>query len=295
MTMGKFGIRILLAAMLLVITVFVPAVSAADSTSKENQDKYIEDPWFEKGDELNRLSGDEVCAFAEKNETIRKMIEEDLKIKPVQIESLKDLENLPDNYPEDIKKLIIENFTSKNISQQFSTKATTTNTVNVWIVADEEYRSFLGSNWQTYASNTIENADDAFFNDHNINFVVGKYSEWDSTDSENNCSKLLDEAELESGWLSNKQGMDMLAVFTYQATDHRGVSENGGDAWLMKHHLDSGWDWHIAQHEASHNYRCPDHGYSTSPYCIMTYTYMMITNDWCSSCDQIIENNRNHF
>ncbi len=32
------------------------------------------------------------------------MIEEDLKVKPVQIESLKDLENLPTNYPEDIKR-----------------------------------------------------------------------------------------------------------------------------------------------------------------------------------------------
>jgi hypothetical protein len=57
------------------------------------------------------------------------MIEEDQKIKPVKIESLKDLENLPANYPEDIKKVIIGNVSSKNIDQQSSTvQTTTTNT-----------------------------------------------------------------------------------------------------------------------------------------------------------------------
>ncbi|AKB83750.1 hypothetical protein MSBR3_3172 [Methanosarcina barkeri 3] len=296
MIKNKSGISAIFAAILLVSIAFVPAVSATDNTTKRNQDKDIVEPWFEKGDELNRLSGDELRTLAEQNETIRKMIKEDLKIEPVQIESLKSLENLPDNYPDDVKNAIIENFTSRNVSQQFSTKATTTtNTVNVWIVADEEYRSTYGSNWQTQAYNTIENADNAFYSDHDIDFVVGKYSTWDSTDSEDNCSELLDEAELESGWLSNKQGMDMLAVFTDQGTDHRGVSENGGDAWLMDHQITSGWDWHLAQHEASHNYRCPDHKYATTPYCIMTYNYMMITDDWCSSCDQTIENNRNHF
>ncbi|NLA43520.1 hypothetical protein GX865_05240, partial [Candidatus Saccharibacteria bacterium] len=251
----KFGIGALLAAMLLMSMVFVPAVNAADNAAKENQDDTsVGEPWFEKGDELNRLSIDELRALAEQNETVRKMIEEDLKIKPAQIESLKDLENLPDNYPEDIRKAEIENFTSKNINQQFSTKATTTNTVDVWIVADEEYRSTFGSNWQTQAYNTIENADNAFYNDHNINFVVGKYSTWDSDDSTDNSSLLLAEAQSETGWNSNHQGMDMLAIFTNQAMDHRGRSEsmnyNGGDAWIMKHQITSGWDWHLAQHEA---------------------------------------------
>lgn len=76
------------------------------------------------------------------------MIEEDLKVKPVKIENSKDLENLPANYPEDINKVITETISSKITDQKSSTlQATTTNTVNVWIVADEEHRSTFGSNW----------------------------------------------------------------------------------------------------------------------------------------------------
>ena len=295
----KFRIGILLLTMLLVSTALVPAVSAADSTAKGCQDESIGDPWFEKGDELNRLSGDERHALAEKNETVRKMIEEDLKIKPVKIENLKDLENLPANYPEDIKKIIVGNISLRSIDQQSSiVQTTTTNTVNVWIVADEEYRDTFGSNWQTEAYNTIEGADDAFYSDHSINFVVGKYSTWDSTDSTDSSSVLLSEAQSETGWNSNQQGMDMLAIFTDQGMDNRGRSEsmnyNGGDAWIMKHQISADWDWHLAQHEASHNYDCPDHGY-TGPVCIMTYANMMITANWCVDCDQTIETNRNHF
>ena len=86
----------------------------------------------------------------------------------------------------------------------------------------------------------------------------------------------------------------MLAVFTNQWTTSRGWSEEDGDAWFMKHQLSADWDWHLAQHEASHNYFCQDHGYF-GPDCIMTYTYMMITDSWCSSCATTIENNKNHF
>jgi hypothetical protein len=109
---AKFGIGILLLTTLLIGVVFAPTVSA-DSTAKESQDESIGDPWFKKGDELNRLSGDERRALAEKNKTVRKMIEEDLKIKPVRIENSKDLENLPANYPEDIKKIMIGNISAK--------------------------------------------------------------------------------------------------------------------------------------------------------------------------------------
>jgi len=223
------------------------------------------------------------------------MIEEDLKIKPVKIENSKDLENLPANYPKDIKKIIVGNISSKNVDLQcLATQTTTTNTVNVWIVADEEYRDTFGTNWKTKAYNTIESADDGFYSDHDLNFVVGKYSTWDSTDSTDNSTLLLAEAQSESGWNSNHQSMDMLAIFTDQSLDHMGRSENLGDAWIMKHQISADWDWRLARHEASHNYGCPDHG-DFGPVCIMTYANMMITPTWCNSCDQTIENNRNHF
>ena len=287
----KFGISALLMAMMLVSMVFVPAVSAQEIV-KENKKDIVGEPWIMEIDNLNRLDTDEFLSLANQNKTVRKLLKEDRKIGPVQIESLADLKNIPSNYPKHIKKSIIENFTSNNVDQLFSITQTPV-TVNVWIVADEEYRSYFGSNWQSEAYNTIEAADNAFIRDYNINFEVGKYSEWDSNDDVHD-SGLLDEAQAETGWNTDKQGMDMMAIFTNQETDHRGWSEMLGDAWIMKHQISANWDWHLAQHEASHNYDAPDHGY-VGPYCIMTYTYMMVTDNWCSDCYQTIENNRNHF
>ena len=295
------GISALLVVALLIGAVLMPTVSAQKAV-KENGKETVGDPWFVGIDDLNKLDTDKLLALAKQNETVRKLVEEDRKIEPVQIESFDDLKNIPSNYPVDVKNSIIQNFTSndlagtKNADQQASITQTP-KTVNVWIVADEEYRSYFGINWKTEAYNTIESADNAFIRDHNINFEVGKYSEWDSDDAVHNWT-LLDEAQEESGWNTNKQGMNMMAIFTNQETDNRGWSESldddGGDAWLMKHQISANWDWHLAQHEASHNYDAPDHGYS-GPYCIMTFTYMMVTDTWHDECDQTIETNRNHF
>ena len=103
--------------------------------------------------------------------------------------------------------------------------------------------------------------------------------------------RLLDEAEDEMGWNNNQQGMDMIAVFINQQTDNQGWGEFLGDVWIMKHQISSSWDLHLAQHKAPHNYDCPDHGY-VGPYCIMTYTYMFVTNNWCSGSYQTTEDNR---
>jgi len=285
-----------LVAILFLSVVLVPMGNAKIDTieKEEKQNEAIGTPWFETGDELKRLSTDELHELAESNATIKMIIEEDLKLSGVKIESLADLQNMPDDYPLDIKMEAVDELIS---ASQVTTLST--NTVYVWIVADEEYRSYFGSNWQSEAYETIEAADESFGRDHNINFVVGKYSTWDSNDNVHDSS-LLDEAQSETGWNSDQDGMDMLAVFTNQATDKRGwaesINDDGGDAWIMKHQtsLEPDWDWHVAQHEASHNYGCPDHGYY-GPYCAMTYTFMMGADEWCSSCDSTIETNRNHF
>jgi len=275
---------VLLAA-LLIAAVIVPVMGAIQEDAKERRDRVIGTPWTSSEmDRLSKLDTDQLLALAEQNETVRKLVEEDRKVGDMQIESLEDLLCLPPNHPGNITLI-------GNRSALQSGRSTVT--VNVWIVADKEYRSYFGSNWQNTAHNTIESADNAFYSDHEINFVVGKYSEWDSDDSVHD-GRLLDEAQEETGWNNNQQGMDMMAVFTNQQTDHRGWSEPLGDAWIMKHQISSSWDWHLAQHEASHNYDCPDHGY-VGPYCIMTYTYMFVTDGWCSCCDQTIEDNRDHF
>lgn len=288
----KLGISLMLVAILFTSMVFVLTASAENMTKKS--DKVISTPWFEEVDELNSLTTDELHILATQNETVRKLIEEDQKLESIEIESIEDLKSMPNDFPEGLKQFAMKNLTSSYIAQMSSSTTTrSTNTVYVWIVADEEYRSYFGSNWQSEAYSTIESADNAFYSNHDINFVVGKYSEWDSNDDVHD-SRLLYEAQSETGWNTNQQGMDMMAIFTNRQTDHRGWGEKPGDAWIMKHQITSGWDWHLAQHEASHNYDCPDHGY-LGPYCIMTYTYMMTTDNWCNDCDQTIEDNRNQF
>lgn len=130
-TNTKFGMAALIISVLLVVIFFAPTEDVQKAAEngeeeEENEEKTAGalwsnegDPWFVEGDELNRLSGDELHALAEKNETVRKMLEEDQKLEPVQIESLKDLEHLPENYPEDLKRLMIEDYLARqNLSEE---------------------------------------------------------------------------------------------------------------------------------------------------------------------------------
>jgi len=125
----KPGIAALVLAFLLVVVFFIPTQDtqkAAGNGREEETEKTAAapwfnegDPWFNEGDELNRLSTDELRALAERNETVRKMLEEDQKLEPVQIESLEDLEHLPENYPEEKKRLEIEDYLARqNLSEE---------------------------------------------------------------------------------------------------------------------------------------------------------------------------------
>ena len=124
----KSGMAALVIALLLTVAFFAPAdgiQKVADQGEGEGEENagapwFNEgDPWFEEGDELNRLSNDEIRALAEQNETVRKMLEEDQKLEPVRIESLKDLEHLPENYPAEMKRLEIEDYlVRQNLSEQ---------------------------------------------------------------------------------------------------------------------------------------------------------------------------------
>ena len=130
----KFGISALVIAVLLAAIFFAPTEGTQKAADKGEEEEETEektagapwfnegDPWFAEGDELNRLSGDELRALAEHNETVRKMLEEDQKLEPVQIESLEDLEHLPENYPEELKRLMIEDYLARqNLSEETTT------------------------------------------------------------------------------------------------------------------------------------------------------------------------------
>lgn len=126
----KSGMAALVIALLLAVAFFAPAEGiqkVADQGEGEEEGEenanapwFDEgDPWFEEGDELNRLSNDEIRTLTEQNETVRKMLEENQKLEPVRIESLEDLEHLPENYPEEMKRLEIEDYLGRqNLSEQ---------------------------------------------------------------------------------------------------------------------------------------------------------------------------------
>ncbi|AAM06647.1 TPA: hypothetical protein HA338_02265 [Methanosarcina acetivorans] len=126
----KHGTAALVLVFFLVIVFFIPTEDTQEAAGSGREEEAGErtasapwfnegDPWFVEGDELNRMSGEELRALAEQNETVRIMLEEDQKPEPVRIESLEDLEHLPENYPEELKKQIIEDYLARqNFSEE---------------------------------------------------------------------------------------------------------------------------------------------------------------------------------
>ena len=49
------------------------------------------------------------------------------------------------------------------------------------------------------------------------------------------------------------------------------------------------------QHEASHFFNAPDHGWDLFTYCCMSYYYTQSTRVWCSGCTSTINSNRFHY
>jgi hypothetical protein len=288
---------LLIVAMFFLSVMIMPMASAKNE--KKEKVEEIGTPWFETEDklmnELGRLSTDEIRKLAETNETVKRFIEEDLKPDGAKIESFEDLKFLPESYPEELKNTAIKDLISAQ-SNQTTVGTKSIVSVYVLIAADEEYRAYFGSNWEQEAYDTIEAADNAFYADHDINFIPLVYEEWESDDNEDSASQLMDDAESYTNWLNDKQGCDMMAIFTNQDMDYVGLGESGSnaDAWIFKHQSFSG-DCHVAQHESSHNYDCHDHVKSALPVCIMNYEHLYSTDEWCSTCDSTIETNRNHF
>jgi len=82
----------------LVVVIATSIVSMAAS-AKNSEEKVVREPLFYN--ELAKLGTDEIFELAKKNKTIRKIIERDRQIKPVEIESLNDI---PKEVPVFIKR-----------------------------------------------------------------------------------------------------------------------------------------------------------------------------------------------
>jgi len=91
-------------------------------------------------------------------------------------------------------------------------------TVYFKIAADEEFRTYYGSQWQSTANDKLISADPYFREEQSIGLSsVSTAYQWDSVDTATDCAILINEARSESGWNGGTySGADILAIFTKQ-------------------------------------------------------------------------------
>lgn len=183
--------------------------------------------------------------------------------------------------------------------------------LRVLIAADEEYRermSIYGMGWMEEALVVLERADNAFYRDFQINFLAAGFRKWESTDGINDGVELLMEAQSDLNWREEKDGYDILLVFTGQdIQDYAGWAEHysgseEADAVILQHQFDF-WqrnrDWHVLQEELSHLFGAPDHISPSHPSYwredIMSYRWLYHTDKWDNACMEIIQENKHRF
>lgn len=187
--------------------------------------------------------------------------------------------------------------------------------VFILIAYDEEFeftaRYFYGNSPQGLASIFVTEVSWRFENVFNIKFIIAGYMFWDSDDAINNINDLLDECIRETGYRKgmtyNGQTIDILVIFSDQEThDAWGIADKVLQAVLVyeTYYILSNLQAtdNILQHELSHLYGCLDEKREDLN-CIMNNYRVRInlfdwvpqaftTERWCSSCINIISNNR---
>ncbi|WP_144640840.1 zinc-dependent metalloprotease [Bacillus cereus] len=169
-----------------------------------------------------------------------------------------------------------------------------TRTVTILIAADEEYRA-AHPDWKTITAQMVEKADNSFWAEHNINFVVTGYANWKSDGA--NSSALL--ADLNTEWKNNTQ-YDFVIGFT---KDSKFTA--GGIAYVYSSAPQSGISVvldqgttstpYAIQHEWSHNYGLSHDASGSGIKCMMNYDYAYSVNYWDAAHDALIESHRNWY
>ena len=154
-----------------------------------------------------------------------------------------------------------------------------TRTVTILIAADEEYRA-AHPDWKTITAQVVEKADNSFWAEHSINFVVTGYANWKSDGA--NSSALL--ADLNTEWKNNTQ-YDFVIGFT---KDSKFTA--GGIAYVYSSAPQSGISVvldqgttstpYAIQHEWSHNYGLSHDASGSGIKCMMNYDYAYSVNYW---------------
>ena len=152
-----------------------------------------------------------------------------------------------------------------------------TRTVTILIATDEEYRAH--PDWKTITAQMVEKADNSFWAEHSINFVVTGYANWKSDGA--NSSALL--ADLNAEWKNNTQ-YDFVIGFTKDSKFTAGgiayVYPSAPQSGILV--LDQGTTStpYAIQHEWSHNYGLSHDASGSGIKCMMNYDYAYSVNYW---------------
>jgi len=186
------------------------------------------------------------------------------------------------------------------ISAEFTiTVAPEERIVSVYAAADKEYMDYYDNWWNPWDSDqwiseirrAVELGDDAFEREFRINFIIRGIGTWDSTDGVHDYARLWEEA-----WREIDKGEnDIKVAFTGQIMrDHEGNRIPGAalyDTVIVNPVRRSQVD-NLHQHEYSHLFGAPDHGWVREIRCIMSYAWAWEINDWCTDCRSTISTNK---
>lgn len=186
----------------------------------------------------------------------------------------------------DEKSPYFRGFNEVDEFEKFPEAATrNTVTVPVYAVADEEYRAKY-SNWQSRLNQIIETADNAYWRDFRINWVIQGYYSW--TSNGNNASQIL------SDLASDGSGLPDGLVMAFSADPRFNA---GGIAYVYPSNPGTGFSVCLDQgisstisalrHEIGHNYGC-FHDFDPVV-CLMNYTYSYQIDYFDPSHDNLIE------
>lgn len=178
-------------------------------------------------------------------------------------------------------------------SKRIHKQATSATVVTAVIAADEEYRARY-PDWKQRTLNIVEQADNAFYRDHQVDFHVAGFQEWNSNGY--NSSRLLEDLDRDL----NRGQVDFVIGFTNDRYfDAGGIAYlqptggPGGSAVSVTKDMHPNAIWHVVQHELSHNFGVPHdrHGRQYEK-CIMNYYYTTKIDYWDEAHDQLIERNK---
>ncbi|ASB87997.1 zinc-dependent metalloprotease [Bacillus sonorensis] len=181
----------------------------------------------------------------------------------------------------------------KNVNNsKFSTQASTgKQKVSVLAVADKQFRTKY-KDWKTRIVQIVEEADEMFNRDHDIDFVVEAVAPWNS--SGKNASDILDNLA------AKFEGQPYKFVAGFTANDN---FEAGGIAFqypvkpdgpAFSVTLDMGTEnsAKAARHEFSHNFGVEHDPQGSGIRCIMNYDYAYTVDVWDEAHNELIEKNK---